>query len=323
MNLVFLTPLGGLVAIGVLLPLAAFAYVELRARRARKQLALAPPPLRSTALLGTSLALVPALLGVAAAQPAIEHVRKISARTDAEVYLILDTSRSMLARPSANAPTRFDRARTEAEKVRRALSDVPVGLASLTNRLLPHLFPTSDESTFTTTLDQALGVERPPPDRSDVAEITTFDPLAVLQRQNFYSARARHRVAVVFTDGETPSLPPPSVFAELRVAPPVHLVFVHVARPGERVYDANAIPEAAYRSDPKSGVKLAQIASDAGGKAYSEDDLGKVEAAVKQAVGRGPDVTVATRRRAVALAPWAVLASLVPLAFVLGRRNVF
>jgi hypothetical protein len=322
MDLIFLTPLGALVAVAIVLPLAAFAYVELRARRVREALSLRGPAAASTALLGVSLALVPGLFGLAAAQPVIEKVRSVSVRSDAEIWIVMDTSRSMLARTSPSARSRFDRARSEARVVRDAVPGVPVGIASLTNRLLPHLFPTSDEATFAATLDRSIGIERPPPDQTQSSEVTTFAPLVALQQQNYFSPGDRHRVAVVFTDGETRSLPGASVMDGLAAAPRVQLFFVHVARPDERVYAANGLPEADYRPDPRSGQNLARIAAEADGKTFSENDLGGVRDAVERAIGTGPHASVATRREVFSLAPWAVLASIVPLALVLYRRNL-
>ena len=43
----FLSPLASLVALAVVLPLAAFALLEVRARRVSAQLRLEPPPLRT------------------------------------------------------------------------------------------------------------------------------------------------------------------------------------------------------------------------------------------------------------------------------------
>ena len=48
-------------------------------------------------------------------------------RSDAEAYIVLDVSRSMLAAEEDGAPTRLLRARRAAARVRGDLADVPSG----------------------------------------------------------------------------------------------------------------------------------------------------------------------------------------------------
>ena len=69
----------------------------------------------------------------------------------------------MLASASSGAPTRLERVQAHAEELRAHLPGVRVGILSLTDRLLPHLFPTVDESVFRSTLMKSIGIERPPP----------------------------------------------------------------------------------------------------------------------------------------------------------------
>ena len=95
--MVFLTPLAGLVAILVLVPLAAYGLLERRARRVSRNLRLTPPALRTRLGVPVAITAVAALLGVAAAQPVVSGTRTRVGRDDAEVYFLFDTSRSMLA----------------------------------------------------------------------------------------------------------------------------------------------------------------------------------------------------------------------------------
>src|SRR5262245_28747950 len=175
MSVSFLTPIGWLLALAALLPLLAFLLVERRAHRVRSQLQLPEPPLRSKLPLALSLAAVPILLAAAAAQPVLESREQRSVRADAEAFMIFDTSRSMLAADAANAPNRLERSRAAAEKVRRQLADIPVGIASLTNRMLPHLFPSIDNATFVSTVERSIGIERPPPTRTEDRKSTRLN----------------------------------------------------------------------------------------------------------------------------------------------------
>ena len=89
--------------------------------------------------------------------------------SDAEAIVVFDISRSMLARKGPAGATRLERARTIAKQLRAELDEVPFGVSSLTDRLLPHLFPTMSATAFTSTVDRAIQIERPPPERLRLA----------------------------------------------------------------------------------------------------------------------------------------------------------
>ena len=95
-----------------------------------------------------------ALIAVAAAQPVIQHSTTRHERTDAEAYVVFDISRSMAASPAPRAPDRLARARAFALALRPRLASIPVGVASFTDRVLPHLFPTTDEGAFAAVVRQ-------------------------------------------------------------------------------------------------------------------------------------------------------------------------
>jgi hypothetical protein len=63
----------------------------------------------------------------------------------------------MLASEGRGEPTRYERARAGATELQRGLGDIPVGLASFTDRVLPHLFPTVDERVFRDTAVNSIG----------------------------------------------------------------------------------------------------------------------------------------------------------------------
>ena len=90
----FLSPLAALVALAVVLPLAAYALLEVRARRVSQRIGLEPPPLRSRLGVPGAIAVVAAFLGIAAAQPVISGEQAHTGRSDAQVFVLFDTSRS-------------------------------------------------------------------------------------------------------------------------------------------------------------------------------------------------------------------------------------
>jgi hypothetical protein len=316
----FLTPLGAAFALTALLPLAVLVYRERRARRLRTALALAQPPHRAHLPLALALVAISAIVALAAMQPVIERTRTVHERTDAEVFVVFDVSRSMLAAAKPGSPTRLERAQAIAETLRAGLPEVPIGVLSMTDRILPHLFPTIDEKVFASTVENAIGIERPPPALFFSTRATSLDTLEDIPPRDFFSPAARKRLLVVLTDGESRPLA-----ADLRSAyskgRPIDTLLVHVWSSGERIYETG-VAERGYRPDRTSESMLASVATAVGGHAFDEGQLDEVREAARSALGTGP-----TRERVIegdrqALMPWVTLAAFLPLGFALRRRNV-
>jgi hypothetical protein len=321
MNVSFSSPWAGLVAAAAVVPLAVLAAAELRTRRLRSTLGLAQPRLRGIALAALTVCVVPLLLGVAAAQPMLERSKVRYVRTDAAAFFVLDTSRSMLAAGSPGGRSRFERARDAALQLRAHIGDVPAGIASMTDRLLPHLFPTGSTSAFTTTLERAVGVERPPPERVHRNRATSLYAVSALSTQNYFPDSARRRVAIVFTDGETASFDEGEVARDFQGAH-IRPIFVQVWNGDERVFGKGGKSES-YRPDPVNASDLSRLARSVGGQAFAEGDLGAAAAAVRAALGDGPRVASGRDDHSVALAPYAAFLAFFPLGVLLWRRNLW
>ena len=162
----FLTPLGALFVVAAAIPLVALAVTERRTARIRRLFAVAGPGRRAVVPVVVALVLLPALVGIAAAQPIVVHKTFLSERADAEAFFVLDTSLSMNARPAPGEPSRLQRAKREALRLRNRLTDVPVGIASMTDRTLPELMPTTDPALFSRTLAASVGIDSPPPSQA-------------------------------------------------------------------------------------------------------------------------------------------------------------
>ena len=135
-------------------------------------------------------------------------------RTDAQAFVVIDTSRSMAARPSPTGASRLQRAKQLALAIGPQLGDVPVGVATFTDRVLPDLFPTSDRATYDSTVS-ALGIEDPPPEEiSTVA--TTFDALQQVATSGFFPDSVRKRAVILITDGESRPFDPAAVARDPR-----------------------------------------------------------------------------------------------------------
>jgi hypothetical protein len=321
MELAFLTPLGALLAASAIVPLTVYVLRQRRTGRMRAALGLDAPPVRARLPLVLALAAVPALLGVAAAQPVLESERIRPQRTDAEVFVVLDTSRSMLASAKDGSPTRFQRARELALRLSNALPEVPVGLASMTDQVLPHVFPTTDRRVVSAALYESMGIERPGPSLSLTSiPTTTLDSLSAIPRFNYFAPTARKRVLVVLTDGESRPIEG-RLSAAFHRRPAITTLFVRIWSADERIFEGGVV-EDIYRPIPASGALLQRVASQIGGRVFTEDDGTAMVGAARRALGTGPtkDQIIEGERRA--LMPWVTLAAFLPLGLVLVRRNL-
>jgi hypothetical protein len=317
----FLTPEGAAVALAVVAPLAALLMLVRRARVVRGVLGLRAPERPEWVLPAAALAAFAGLVGVAAAQPAVTETKREAVRTDVEAFFVVDTSRSMLAASGPNGERRIDRAKAAAVELRDAIGDVPAGIASLTDRALPHLYPSADGQVFAQTMRRVVDVEHPPP-LAPGARATSFDPLESFAGSDlFFTPTVERRVVVVLSDAELRQTDASLLAARIKDGEPLRVVFVHVWDDGERIFAADGTPEAAYRADPTSTTQLAEVARLLGATTLGEDELDSAVTAVRAAVGVGGATRRVQRVETVALAPYAILASFVPLGLLLWRRN--
>jgi hypothetical protein len=316
----FLTPLAGLVALLCLVPLAAFVRARVVARRKRASVGLSEPRRRAYLLPLAAVLAAAASLGLAAMQPVVSFDETRRVRTDAEAFIVIDTTRSMLASAGPGSRQRIARAKAIATLIEERVPTVPVGLASVTDRTLPHLLPSADQEVFRATLAKSIGIERPPPVHTFLTRVTSLEALSAVATQGFFSPTARRRVLVVVTDGE--SLPGSRArLAQLFRAPPgIATVFVHVWGRNERVFRGTT-PEPAYKADPGARGWLDRLAFEVGGQVYGEDELAKVAQRVPKLLGDGPSIVQGERRRDVPAAPYFAAFAFVPLALVLWRRD--
>jgi hypothetical protein len=226
----------------------------------------------------------------------------------------------MLARRAPSEPTRLDRARGLAKRVRASIPDTRVGVASLTDRVLPHLFPSLGSNSFVSVVNKAIGIERPPPDRR-ANKATAFSALGDIGRTAFFQRETARRVMVVVSDGET--LPVDlEALRERLVEARVSTIFVQVWRGDEAVFDANGERDPAYRPDRTGGRTLRRVAGALEAPVFNEGDVEGITAAVRERIGTGTLVPQGRQVVSRQLAPHALVAAFLPLALILYRRNV-
>jgi hypothetical protein len=315
-DITFLTPLAALVGVVALVPLAAVAVRERRAARLRRALGLDAPPRRAWIARAAAVVVLVGLLATAAAQPARRDHRAPVLRRDAQVFFLVDVSRSMLAARGAHRPTRLARAVTFAERVRVALPDVPAGIATLTDRVLPNLFPSGDAADFYQVAERSLAIDQPPPEHVSKRS-TDFSVLTDLASRNYFGARARHRLVVLLTDGESNEIDLTWTAKSLRDAH-VDLIVVRFWHPDERVYAGRGTIETGYHPDAvaaASGDRLGRAVSGLG--SFSDDNVAGVAAAARRLLGRGPTGPAATQAHVRPLSSYFVAAASLPLALLL------
>lgn len=320
MSLTILTPLGALLAVGLVIPLLAMLRARRKATAVRAALGVAPQRRRALAVPVGALGVGAALLGLAAAQPVFEWTRDKRLRTDAEAFVVLDVTRSMLAQRDANAPMRIERAREAALTIRAAMPEIPVGVASLTDRVLPHVFPTADQEVFAATLERSVGIERPPPRSTFATGATSLSSLATLRGLRYFTPSSKERVAIVITDGESQPVANARLGGLFRREPAIDVVFVHVWNEEERVF-SRGVPEPQYLPDPSSRAILDRLAASTNGAVFGERQVDAAAGTARELLGSGPSVVLGEQAGRLALAPYLAAAALVPFGLLLWRRD--
>ena len=320
MSFSFLTPFGALVGLVGALGLAAFVATLRRSRMVDAQLGLAPPRRRSVGIDVALLVVVSGLVALACAQPVVSSSTRLQGREGVEVYVVFDITRSMLAQRAPSEPNRLDRARSFAKELRAEIPEARVGVVSLTDRVLPHLFPTLSENAFVSVVNRAIGIERPPPERK-TRRATSLNALGDIGRAAYFDPLTTRRLVVVLTDGETLPVDYETLSTRLGDAR-VATVFVHVWRGDERVIGSDGRADAAYRPDPTALRSLRRVAGAVDGAVFVEGQRREVADAVRKFTADGPLVEQGRELRPVELAPPIAAVTVLPLLLLLRRRSL-
>lgn len=320
MSLTFLTPLGALVGVVGALAVIALRSTLRRSREVDTHLGLAPPRRRSTSIDITLIVAVSGLVALVCAQPVISSSARLDGRDGVEVYVVLDITRSMLAQRAPSEPDRLERARSLAKQLRAEIPDTRVGVVSLTDRVLPHLFPTLSANAFVAVIDRAIGIERPPPERRR-RRATSLNALGDIGRAAYFDSLTTRRLVVVLTDGETLPVDYETLGEQLADAK-IATIFVHVWSGDERVITPDGRPDPAYRPDPTSLRSLRRVAGAVDGAIFVEGQSREVAAAVRRFAADGPLVEQGRELRPVELAPPIAAVTVLPLLLLLRRRTL-
>jgi hypothetical protein len=322
-SLTFATPWGALVALVAIVPLAALIVAWRRAQHAARVVGLTPAPRRALGPAVAALALASLAAGAACAQPALRTQRHLSIRTQSEILYVVDVSRSMRGSRTAGGPTRLAAARAVVRRIHAATEDVPSGIAGLTDRVLPYIFPTADAADFAATLARSVQIEAPPPQQVS-SNATSFGALVSVPKNGFFTRTAHRRTCVLVTDGESRSYSTSDVATALTRQGGCRLVVVRVGDARDRVFGSDGVPEAAYAPDPAAAAKVQALAAAAAGRAFTTASVGAAVGTVRADAEVGPHglQVVQPARRALAL--WLGLVTLLSTGvFVAERLGVF
>ena len=197
---------------------------------------------------------------------------------------------------------------------------MPTGIGTFTDRPLPLLLPTSDIVAFDSVTEKALAIESPPGLQNGTT-ISSFDAVAPFPLEGYFQPKARKRVLIILTDAESEGFNVAGVKSSFRQRPRSSVVLIRMGHVGERVFGPSGVPESAYIPPPAEGATLKAFLSATHGRAFGEHDVSAAIAAARADLGRGPEAKLGTVTGRRDLAPWVVLAGVLPLGVVLRRRN--
>jgi hypothetical protein len=313
--LTLLSPRAAAVGVPALCAVAAVLFGRRRAEAVRRSLRLPQAAPRRARIRLALAVIVVALLTLAAAQPAVTHDHHLRVRRDVQVLFVVDVSRSMAASAMPRSATRLDRAVAAAVRLRAGVPGVAAGAATLTDRVLPNLFPVPDRSAFERVLTRGVSIGSPPP-QAQAVRATSYDALQQIAGAGYFDPTARSHIVVVLTDGETD----PVQTADVAVALAGYdVLFVRFWRGDEHVYDADGRVEPAYRPDPAGTTALGALATGLGGRVYQEDALNDAERRLQALVGTGPSIdSDAAVRTETPLAPYSAALALLAVVALVG-----
>jgi hypothetical protein len=317
-RLTFLSPEAAVVGLAVAVPVFALLLAESRARIARAVLKLPAPLARGWPYLA-AIAVFAVFVSIGAAQPVLERERTRTVRNDAEALFAFDTTGSMAASSAAGSDTRFERAVRLGKEMRAELPELRVGITSVTDRVLLHLFPTANYQSFELTLDKALGVERPGSVQRGNGLGSSLEAFTGVPKQGFFAAGTRYRLLVVFTDAETRPFNPAFLSDAFRDSR-IKTILIRVGSPGERVY-VDGEPDPLYAPESGAAESAEAFAKATGGSVFEADELGQAIEAARRGTGENGPQAEAKEVEPTPLASYAFAAAFLPLAFLLWRRN--
>ena len=169
-------------------------------------------------------------------------------------------------------------------------------------------------------MQESVGIAAPAAVDVVRLNVTTLDALGVVPALNLFTPSVRKRALVFFTDGDSQPVST-ALSADFSKKPRVDVTFVHMGRVSDRMYTSR-VAEAGDRQDPTSAATLTAAAPATQGRIVEERDVGEVVAAAREQLGTGQTVDRRIEGSRRTLMPFVALLAVIPLGFVLLRRNL-
>jgi hypothetical protein len=315
---------GALFLLALLVPLAGLEWVRLRReRRAARDLGLEPQRLWRALRNGVCAGIVIALAAFAASEPSLRQTKRVQLRADAEVYLFVDASASMLASASSHAPTRLQQARAASAAFAQGLPpDLPLGAGALPQSPLPLTAPNGDRQLFLAAINHLTTPGSLPEHLYGGRTATDFSNLTTLTSTHFFLPKVKRRIVVVLSDAEGPSFDTTSTLSTLKHAH-IRLVFVRFGSSSDRIWlhppGQSPVLDTKFEPDLSDLGQVRLLAGETGGGFYDQRGIGEAVDKVERLAGQGPDRPAEPLSLyADALGPYVLLAALPFLAWLAG-----
>jgi hypothetical protein len=315
---------GALAALVLLAPLALVEWRRIRReRRAARAVGLEPQRVWRAAERAVCAGIVVALAVFAASEPSLRQATKVKLRVDAEAYLYVDSSGSMLAGASPSAPTRLQQARIAAARFAQELPpDLPLGAGALPESPLPLTMPIGDRQLFIAAIDRMTTPGSLPELYYDGKTATDFANLSYLTSARFFRKQTVRKIVIILTDAEGPAFDSTAIAAALEKAH-IKLLVVRFGSSRDRIWqraqNGTPVANSKFVSDLSDLGELRLLASETGGAFYGQSQVGAAIGKVNRLAGHGPDRPAQRLSLyAYSLGPYAVLAALPFLAWLAG-----
>jgi hypothetical protein len=233
---------------------------------------------------------------------------RIKFADDTTVLMVFDVSLSMLAQKEPYGATRMERAKDMGLEIAKRL-DARIGVAGFTNAMMVHLFPTKDRQAIREVIEGTVRAGSVPFTFSSTSGGSLYS--IVKSSVGFFPQGSKHKIIIVFTDGDMPPLVHDDITDSFR-RQQVVTFFVGVGAPEEFVYrydsDGKLIGQDLSITNFRKDVLL-ESARVLGGKYFDEGEPIQIVNAVKNAVGPSVLEEVTEYRKAVELTPLTALLS--------------
>src|SRR5262249_54442239 len=150
--------------------------------------------------------------------------------------------------------------------------------------------------------------------------VTTFDSLAAVTKDAYFTPGRRRLLLVVLTDAESIDFDA-QLLRDTLARRGIRTVLVRVGSTREHVFGREGLPEAAFHPEPTART-VTRFVQATGARAFGEGDLEAAASHLRADAGHGARVRLGTETDSTDVAPYLLAAAFFPLGLLVFRRNV-